>query len=483
MQHVVKQMKKDPSKSIGVVALSQRQQTAIRNEKDLILRDNPDLHELFEGEDIQNKFFIKNLESVQGDQRDIIYISVGYGKDHNGKLTMTFGPINKEGGERRLNVLISRAKDKVNVFSSITGDDFDLTKTNSLGVKYLKEYLDYAKSGGDISTIYNALELGNDFDVDNPFERSVYEQLRLEGIDCTPQVGQSGYKIDFGIIDPNDKSKYILALECDGASYHSSATARDRDRLRQDVLENLGWKFHRIWSTDWFDNHKREMDKLKEAISSAQLGKKIKQVDVELEYEDLDTSIQSNNAPNILPYNCYPIRSFGSQEDFYEIADSTYKSYKERFDSFILDIIKIESPIHIKQLALRAIEHYNMRKVGARISRIFERKIKRLQYQNKIKVKGDFIYQKRQKIDFIRTRVNTSMDDNILFISPDEIKNAIEYILKKEFFIPKEELIVQIRKLLGYEHTGPRIQKYLKEIKDKLDGKFIKLDGDDYKLK
>ena len=138
----------------------------------------PELHELFEKGNLQNKFFIKNLETVQGDERDIIYISVGYGKDKNNKLSMAFGPINKEGGERRLNVLISRAKEKVNVFSSITGDDFDLSRTQSVGVKYLKEYLDYANSKGDIETISDNPEIDNEFDVDNPFERSVYEQLK-----------------------------------------------------------------------------------------------------------------------------------------------------------------------------------------------------------------------------------------------------------------------------------------------------------------
>ncbi len=485
IEHVVDQFKKDPSKSIGVVALSQNQQSALRQEKDLLLKSNPDLHELFEGGNLQNKFFIKNLETVQGDERDIIYISIGYGKDRNNKKpSMNFGPINKVGGERRLNVLISRAKEKVKVFSSITGDDFDLSRTKSLGVKRLKQYLDYAKSNGDINTIYDSPILGNDFDIDNPFERTVYDQLQLAGIDFIPQVGQSGYKIDFGILDPNNKSKFILALECDGASYHSSATARDRDRLRQSVLEDKGWSFHRIWSVDWFENNKREMEKLKKAIINAQSSKKKIDLDssIELEYKDANNIKKSNDDIKIISYEKYQIKHIGWSEEFYYHADSTWQTEITKFNLLILNILNVESPIHFKQLALRVIEHYNMRTVGSRITRIIERKLNRLKSKDQLDIKGEFIYRKRHKVNFIRKRVNTEMNDNILYVSPNEIENAVIYIIKKEFFIPKEELIVQISKVFGYEHTGQRIKKYLNKIINNLDGKIIEKENNDYKL-
>ena len=492
MKHVLSQLQKDPSKSIGVVALSQRQQSALRQEKDLLVNANPELSKLFEGESLQTKFFIKNLETVQGDERDIIYISIGYGKDRNNKLSMNFGPINKQGGERRLNVLISRAKEKVNVFSSITGNDFDLNRTQSLGVKYLKEYLDYAQSGGDINTIYDAAETGNEFDVDNPFESSVYEQLRLAGINCIPQVGQSGYKIDFGIVDPNDKSKFILALECDGASYHSSATARDRDRLRQSVLEGFGWKFHRIWSTDWFENNKREMKKLKDAISKAQSNKKEGNINEKiyksyvegLDHEEVEHKSSSNDDIKIIDYKEHSINyddyetDYWYPEGFYDLANN---SYDESLKDLIVNISKTEAPIHIKQLSLRVIEHFDMTKVGSKILRTINAELNSL--KETLILKNDFIYNRDQEIDFIRNRVNSDVDDNILFISHEEIENAIIYILKKEFFIPRDELVVQIRKLLGYKHTGPRIQKYLNKIIDTLDGTIIKEEEDGmYKL-
>tara|TARA_B100000575_G_scaffold294515_1_gene310970 strand:+ start:269 stop:4978 length:4710 start_codon:yes stop_codon:yes gene_type:complete len=484
LEHVIAQLKKDPSKSIGVVALSQNQQSALRQEKDAILAKQPELQALFEGENIQTRFFIKNLETVQGDERDIIYISVGYGKNKNNTLPMNFGPINKEGGERRLNVLISRAKEKVNIFSSIKGSDFDLTRTQSVGVRLLKEYLDYAESDGDITTIQNVLDVSNSFDQDNPFESSVYQQLKLAGIDCVPQVGQSGYKIDFGIVDPNDKSKFILALECDGAAYHSSATARDRDRLRQSVLENLGWKFHRIWSTDWFANPQREMKKLKESIKSAQTlaaPLQSEKIDLtELEFDEVEIDDTQGHGITIKNYDIYDDTEYyyGFQDEFYYLAKNSYED--DTLPKLISKIIEKESPIHIRQLALRAIEQFDMTRVGSRIMDIIEYEV---DIMKTVIVKDDFVYLKKQQIDFIRKRVETDMDDNILLISPEEIQNAIKIVLTKEFAIPKNELIVQIARILGYLHTGPRIQEHLSDLIDNIEGEFIELEDEEYRLK
>jgi len=476
IKHVIEQFKANPEKSIGVVALSQRQQAVLRAEKDYAIMESPSLQRYFDSGNIQNKFFIKNLETVQGDERDIIYISIGYGKDKYGKLSMNFGPINKEGGERRLNVLISRAREKVNVFSSITGDDFDLTKTQSIGAKYLMEYLDYAKSGGDIQSVQDAFDISNEYDDENPFERSVAQQMSLAGIKAIPQVGQSGYKIDFGIIDPDDSSKFILAVECDGASYHSSSTARDRDRLRQGVLENLGWTFHRIWSIDWFQNHKREMEKLKAAIIQAKSKNKANLQDspnIELEYEEDIKKEKSTSSIKLIEYKISEIQYYNYAEEFYEEAESTWTATVEKFDELVMDILSIESPIHSKQLYLRVIQNYDMNSVGSRITRIMDRKIKRLKSKNRLNTSGDFIYLIDQKIDFIRTRVGTDMDENILYVSPDEINNAISYILEKEYFIPESELMMQIAKLLGYERTGPRMKTYLTKVIAKAKGTLI----------
>ena len=198
-------------------------------------------------------FFVKNLERVQGDERDAIILTIGYGKNADGRMLYRFGPINNQGGERRLNVAITRARISMTVVSSFSAHDMDPARLRSEGAQMLCRYLAYAESGG--------ADLGNVAKPKpglNPFERDVEAHLRSAGIPLIAQYGSSGYWIDFAAQHPARPGQMVLAIECDGATYHSSATARDRDRLRQEHLERLGWTFHRIWSQDWFFHREKE---------------------------------------------------------------------------------------------------------------------------------------------------------------------------------------------------------------------------------
>ncbi|MEK0337237.1 MAG: AAA domain-containing protein, partial [Nitrosopumilus sp.] len=380
--------KNNASKSLGVGTFSQSQQTAILDELEILRRNDSSL-EYFFSSDKEESLFVKNLETIQGDERDVIFILVGYGRDSSGKITMNFGPLNKVGGERRLNVLITRAREKVIVFSSITGNDFDLSKTQALGVHNLKQYLDFAQSYRDKSSIEPIDDLSGNFDESNIFEKSVYDQLLSMGIKAIPQVGYSGYKIDFGILHPKYPSKFILAVECDGASYHSSNTARDRDRIRQQVLENLGWRFYRIWSTDWFLNPHREIKKLQEAIEDAKktpLNLGYNNTTTDIEIEPIETTTNTNNLGiEIIPYELFTVEPIASQEYFYK------HSYSEKW-RIIFDVVNIESPIHIKELSLRVIQHFMMSKVGAKIQLILNSVVEQMSKLDKLIYKDNFVY-------------------------------------------------------------------------------------------
>jgi very-short-patch-repair endonuclease len=450
-----------PDRTLGVGTFSQAQQTAILDELEILRRNDPSFEHFF----VNNReelFFVKNLETIQGDERDVIFISVGYGRDINGKISMNFGPLNKIGGERRLNVLVTRARDKVVVFSSISGDDFDLSKTKKPGVYALKQYLDFARSHGDSSLLTKDEDFSGEFDESNIFERSVYNQLIEKGINAIPQVGYAGYKIDFGILHPKDPSKFIMALECDGASYHSSATARDRDRLRQEVLENLGWRFYRIWSTDWFLNPSREMSKLLNAIESAKsspLNLSSDSREHTLEVEEVE-QIPSNNTLGIetIPYEVYTVEIKGYPEYFYS------EGYGEK-QELVQEIVSKESPIHIKELCLRVIQHYGMNKVGSKILIIIESVIDQLAQYNKVFCKNDFIYKSNKPYLKIRTRENSCPVTNIDFVSRDEIDNAILLVLVKEISTPRTDLVPKVARIFGYQHTGKKIQtRIIKEI-------------------
>ena len=264
---VFKHFKETPELSLGVGTFSIRQKFLIEEIIEKMLKEDNSLEPFF-SRNRPEHFFVKNLETIQGDERDVIFISVGYGKDHSGKLSMNFGPLNKIGGERRLNVLITRARMRVEIFSSIRGDDIDLSKTDSEGVRLLKKYLDFAEKGPSILMDNEA----NEEVSESPFEEAVYNLLVKKGVKVKKQVGCSGYRIDLAVIDDKNPGRYILGIECDGATYHSSATARDRDRLRQQVLESLGWNIYRIWSTDWFKNPRKEFEKLLKVIEEAKKG-------------------------------------------------------------------------------------------------------------------------------------------------------------------------------------------------------------------
>jgi very-short-patch-repair endonuclease len=257
-----------PDQTLGIIAFSEAQADAIQEQLEILGKDYPDL-ELF-CRDNSPQFFLKALENVQGDERDVILLSVGYARDAQGKLSLNFGPLNRKGGERRLNVAVTRAKSKITLISSILAGDIDLTRTQSEGVRVLRDYLDYAASGGD-RLQGNAYT--DTLHFDSPFEEDVYHTLMrhdaLQDYTIRTQVGCSGYRIDLAVAHQDRPGEFLLGIECDGASYHSSPTARDRDRLRQQVLERLGWKIHRVWSTDWFRNKPEQVGLLVERIRSS----------------------------------------------------------------------------------------------------------------------------------------------------------------------------------------------------------------------
>jgi very-short-patch-repair endonuclease len=211
------------------------------------------------------EFFVKNLENVQGDERDTILISTVYGRTDEGVFRQNFGPINRVYGHRRLNVLFTRAKRKLTVFTSLDIGQI-VADGHSRGVRVLKEFLEYAQTG----TISPGRRTG--VEPDSDFERWFLSRLNAAGYDAHPQVGVAKYRIDIGIVHPDKPGNYILGLECDGATYHSSKSARDRDRLRQDVLEGLNWKIHRVWSTDWYRNPEREFKRLIQNIEALRLA-------------------------------------------------------------------------------------------------------------------------------------------------------------------------------------------------------------------
>ena len=250
---------------MGVVTLNQKQRDLIMEEFEHAVANDKAVQRYIdtwkEKNDGLEEFFIKNLENVQGDERDVIFIGTVYGAEEPGARVMQrFGPINGLAGRRRLNVLFTRAKHKIVTFSSMTAADIQAEENTNAGAYMLKRWLEYAASG----VLDSGTETSNEPDSD--FEVFVIEQIRSIGCTPVPQVGVAGYFVDIGVRHPEWPHGFILGVECDGAAYHSAKSARDRDRLRQEVLEGLGWQLHRIWSTDWFNNPRQETERLRKVI-------------------------------------------------------------------------------------------------------------------------------------------------------------------------------------------------------------------------
>jgi very-short-patch-repair endonuclease len=250
-----------PRESLGVIALGIRHAERVDAALRYALGSHPDLEGFF-AEDTPEPFFVKNLERVQGDERDAIILSIGYGKHPDGRMRYQWGPLLRDGGERRLNVAATRARRRLTLVSSFSSHDVDPDRVTKAGARMLADYLEYAGSGGTASGASGAGEL-------DPFEKDVRDRLAACGITVVPQYGVGGYRVDFAATHPQDPGRMVLAIEADGASYRRSGSVRDRDRLRGEHLQRLGWSFHRLWSTNWFADPRAEVAKVRDAYQRA----------------------------------------------------------------------------------------------------------------------------------------------------------------------------------------------------------------------
>jgi very-short-patch-repair endonuclease len=268
--------------SLGVVAMSAEQRLQLERSIETLAKEDMAFHEwLEEDARTQEPLFIKNLENVQGDERDVIFISMTYGpQTPGGRVFQRFGPINSDMGWRRLNVLFTRSKKRMHIFSSMGSEDIIAGSTSKRGVHALHDFLVFCETG-----MLSKTEREEDRSPDSDFEIAVMEALRNEGFDCVPQVGVAGFFIDVSVLDPGNPGRYLMGIECDGATYHSSKSARDRDRLKQTILERLGWRIRRIWSTDWFKNPHAELQPIVRELNELKT-EPVDEYPPEAEYEE-----------------------------------------------------------------------------------------------------------------------------------------------------------------------------------------------------
>lgn len=467
---VLEHHKRFPSKSIGVGTFNIKQQQAILDEIDSLINQAPETYFTNEREE---KFFVKNIETIQGDERDIIFISIGFGFDSNYKLSRNFGALNQEGGERRLNVLITRAREKCIVFSNFTAKDLIINENASSGLKALKIFLEYAETK-ELDIISGPSE-----ETDSPFEDSVFEFLNDNGYIVHKQVGCAGYRIDLAVVDKHNLGRYLIGIECDGAQYHSSPVARDRDRLRQQILENLGWKIYRIWSTDWYRQPVESGKKLLEAIESAkrntineEMGhannKEIFQDEV-MNDEEINVihhfisknEISGEPQNRIQEYKFCPLSDIPAK-DFFELSGS-------QLEQMIIEIVKFEGPVHTEELIQRIKVHFGIARVGSNIRNRIHGTIKNTEKSKNILVRNDFLWPDFKPEALLRRRCGDS-SVKIEWICDEEIVQAIDFVLNNQYSTGQDDLIVQVSRTLGIKRGSQSAKNRIKNIIESLIG-------------
>ncbi len=470
---------KDPERShlsIGAVTFNSEQMRLIETLLDEARLKDAELDELL-AQERDEALFVKNLENVQGDERDIVLFSITYGPDANGHVAHNFGPLNQQGGERRLNVAITRARFEVHLYSALRADQINLSRTRALGVKHLKAYLEFAARGA--SSLVAATSAASLDDYDSIFEQQVAELIRSEGWEVHTQVGCSDYRIDLAVVHPEHEGCYVLGVECDGATYHSAATARDRDRLRQSILEGLGWQFHRIWSTDWFRNPETERERLVERIHLA-----VKEFTPMAAYENNTPSaaerateeetqrrelnevsglpeaeIRPPDPPKYSQYtNCEPDQRRRHTERFYDYsANSTVISD-------VSSIIEREGPVSERTLAQRVAEFWGFRRVTKKLR---DRIAAIALLGKRMTQTGDVCFYWPESIDsaeYRGFRAHTDEPDNrrdLDDVPTEEQVNAMTLVMERYPGLTKLELLRETAQIFGYSQLTANMQDQL----------------------
>lgn len=443
-------------KSLGVVAFSSAQEQAIHDALAERREESTILDAFVSQDDVLDEFFVKNLEMVQGDERDHMIFSVGYGPAQDGTISTNFGPLNKSGGERRLNVAVTRAKEKITVVCSMLPGDIDLSGSNSTGAQHFKNYLEYAQKGEQ--ALARNDQVTDTLDFDSSFEEAVYEALEEEGYDVVSQVQSSSYSIDLAIKHPNRPGKYVLGIECDGAAYHSSKTARDRDRTRQMVLENLGWTIHRIWSPDWASNREREMQKINERVDSLLTGTSDSTTTNHVPTHEPEAVASTSKLDHeALTKYSEPSLQWNDQYSVDKHGQNTANR------NSIRDAVRQNGPIKYDTAIQTYLDVWAQSRVGKKVKRAFKNGVRELKRQNEIYEHDSFLWPKRNELDF-KVRVNTeSATRSIDEVPKEELAKAVVILLEEGGKMTRNDLVLETTRLIGYQRRGNRIKERVQD--------------------
>jgi hypothetical protein len=430
-----------------VVTFSINQADAILDAVDKAREDRPDLNRFFDDNDRLSAFFVKSLESVQGDERDVIIFSIGYGPDEAGKITTNFGVLNKAKGWRRLNVAITRARERIEVVSSVRAAN--LPPSPNENVEYLRAFLDYAERGQSAL----AIDLGiSGRDAESPFEESVIKSIQSWGYTTEPQVGAAAFRIDIGVRDPDYPGTFALGVECDGYQYHSAPAARDRDRLREEVLRGLGWRLHRIWGTAWYRNRLDEEVRLRkaieEAVNASAIGRPTAPPRASNEvYVEAPRDERAERPTWISEYQAAPI------EPLPRWVNPTKPGTHHDMVGAIHTLASVEGPVHIAQIHQRLKKAWDIGHITLDIRDNIDKAVEACENINR---EDGFIDIRSRQIDRVREPA-AGIAREPEEVEQGELSLALVWLLRDRGEMPQAELFQAAASIFGWISTDHRV--------------------------
>ncbi|MCG3417576.1 DUF3320 domain-containing protein [Oceanobacillus jordanicus] len=458
----------DPEKqheSIGVVTFSQPQQTLIEDMIDERLRQDASLEKYFTDE-VEEPVFVKNLENVQGDERDIILFTVGYGPDHTGHMTLNFGPLNRDGGWRRLNVAVSRAKKEMVIFASMEPDKINLSRTKAEGVHSLRAFIEFAKRGKIPTDVENR---GDSKRVNSTvIIPKIKEALQQNGYQVETNVGNSDFKVDLAVVDRNNRGKYLAAIQVDGHRFASFTTTRDRVKQGDLMLGRLGWQIIKVWSVEWWHNKEKQIEDLLVQLQKAEKLSADTKKETQAKPIKVQESIHEKISGLTMPpeekqkanyYDPAVLEEVSLPNDYYYTFEGKPVIHEQ-----IKQIIDKEAPVSFSRLSKEIINAWGFSRSGAKLEKVIQDSLTGLMVYETIEDKGRFLWKdKDQSTSYSGFRIKNRYRRGLQDISKVEYANGVMNIMKTALRLPKADLVREISKLLGYSRTTSNTEIYIQE--------------------
>ena len=462
------QSAEDAGKSIGVVSFSQVQQHLI---EDILLEElgqHPDLEQ--KAFQCEEPIFVKNLENVQGDERDIILFSIGYGPDEEGRVSMNFGPLNNQGGERRLNVAVSRARYEMMIFSTLRAEQIDLRRSQAKGVEGLKKFLEFSEKGNRALPV-----IPNGSENEQTIVNHIAEELRRHNFEVDTWVGRSCFKIDLAVLHPQHPEQYLLGILCDGKNYYETKTTRDREIVQPNVLRSLDWNLMRIWSVDWFENKDKVIARILERLQQLLKGE---------EESEAEAAAKPTMTFNVAQETA--VAQTNNREKEYQFAQLPKVKGNPTLDKALAQpsrirkqlqgILEVEQPATHNLLCKRIAELW-----GIRVSPRLQAAVDDALIGSYIDMTDSDVQAywrtKEASLDYPYYRTNSNRD--VSDIPLIEIMNAVRYAVEQQVSIPQADLLRSATRLLGFARKGASIESQISRAIQKLisNGVLVENDG------